>query len=59
MFEAIRKRSLGSYPEVCVLHLQADIWDVDGTGMQLVPDVELARKLRKVLLEAKSQLAAM
>jgi hypothetical protein len=28
--------------------LQADIWDVDGTGMQIVPDVQAARKMRKV-----------
>lgn len=28
--------------------MQADIWDVDGTGMQLVPNAEAARKMRKV-----------
>lgn len=27
---------------------QADVWDVDGTGFQTIPDPELARKLRKV-----------
>lgn len=32
--------------------IQADIWDVDGTGMQTVPDVEAARKMRKVRLSS-------
>ena len=27
---------------------QADVWDVDGTGMQTVPDPKLAEKIRKV-----------
>lgn len=29
-------------------HMQASIWDVDGTGMQQIPDAELDLKLRKV-----------
>ena len=29
---------------------QADVWDVDGTGMQTVPDFKLSKKIRKVRL---------
>ncbi len=29
-------------------HPQADVWDVDGTGMQTVPDFKLSKKIRKV-----------
>ena len=27
---------------------QADVWDVDGTGMQTVPDFKLSKRIRKV-----------
>ena len=37
------------------LVLQADVWDVDGTGMQTVPDFQLSKKIRKVqLLHARA-----
>ncbi len=55
----MRRRGSGSDPcgvQPCLAedshwHPQADVWDVDGTGMQTVPDFKLSKKIRKVLFD--------
>lgn len=49
--KAVKDRRTGPVLKagVSCCYMQADVWDVDGTGMQTVPDLKLSRKIRKVL----------